>query len=208
MDVDEEPRLSLTHTFIFRGVKSTYMISFYLTYLIICSARHLSKSNDESIESRKSSLDNGEKIEYSKIKKITSKGQNLKIVFGKLDMIEIPCTLSEMKNIKKLFKKSTNTSSHCLDGVAFVEFANFGFFIKIKSNDLLKFKSAVIKKIAKFLYPALNHDDIALELGKFRDFQLKTKKDNIFIMIENNDDLDAALMYFNNKIDIRIERTH
>lgn len=182
----EEPKLSLTHSFVFEGKQSTYILSFYSDYLAIAPL-----SGTES-----------DPIRYSSIYKIKSKGQKLKIMFRDSDPVTIPCTISEMKRIKKLFKKSVEFNPSRIQAVVFIEFAEVGFFLRIDSNQYDLFRASIIRRIAKHLYPALNHEEISLEL--FKNFIFKLRKGNKLVDIENSEDLDAALLYFDYKLDVVI----
>lgn len=182
----EEPKLSLTHSFVFGGKQSTYTISFYSDYLAIAP---LSGAAPEPIK-------------YSSVYKIRSKGQRLRIIFRDGESLAVPCTISEMKKIKKLFKRSAEFSPSKIEAVVFIEFADAGFFLRIDSNQYDAFRASIIRRIARHLYPALNHEEISLEL--FRKFVFRLKKGSRLVEIENSEDLDAALLYFDYKIDVVI----
>ena len=170
----------------FGGKQATYTISFYSGHLTIAP---LSGAESESVK-------------YSSIYKIKSKGQRLKIVFRDSEAVTVPCTISEMKRIKKLFKRSAEFSPSRIQAVVFIEFAEVGFFLKIDSNQYDVFRASIIKRIARHLYPALSHEEISLEL--FKNFVFKLRKGNRLVDIESSEDLDAALQYFDQKLDVVI----
>lgn len=189
--MEEQPSLTLIHSFTFRKNPSTYKISFYANCL------EVQDNNGEN---------DAETIQYADIYKIKSNGRDLRIYFRDESRMVIPCTISEIKKIKKLFKRSSSFTPSTVRSLAFVEFGELSFFIKIESNHYEVFKATIIKRIAKFFYPAFDQEGISLEL--FRNFMLKIKKGSRLVSIETSEDLDAALMYFDYKIDVIIEYSH
>ncbi|KAI5170418.1 hypothetical protein PAEPH01_1416 [Pancytospora epiphaga] len=187
--MNEKASLMLTHSFIFREKSSTYTISFYTNFLII---------EDSCLKHRDPTT-----IQYAEVYKIRAGEKNLKIQLRDGTKITVPCTLAEIKRIKKLFKQSSGFKPSRVRSLAYVEFGSLSFFIKVDSNDYDTFKATIIKRIAKFFYPAFDQEGISLEL--FKKFVLKIKKCNKLVRIDTSEDLDAALMYFDYKIDITIE---
>lgn len=170
-----EPSLVLTHSFEFRGRLSTYTISFYQNSLTVCDTKD-AKSQ--------------ETIKYTDVYKIRSSERHLRILFRDDSTIAVPCTIQEMRSIKKLFKKSSSFSTSRVSALAFVEFGDLSFFTKFDSNHFSAFKIAVIKRIAKYFYPAFDQEGISLDL--FDKFVFRVRKDNRLVNIECSEDLDAV----------------
>lgn len=179
------PILVLTHTFEFRGRTSLYTISFYKNYLNI---------KDEL-------FDTG--IDYSDIAKIKYTTKTMKIILKDGTDIKVQCTTNDMKKIKSLFKSTSTLVARSCEASAFVQFGNLEFFIPIDSTDSHSFRVSVIRRIAKFFYPAYDHADVSLNL--FDRFIFLIRLDNEReIPIESSEDFDAALRYFQHKIDVVI----
>lgn len=180
------PSLALTHSFAFRGRHNTYTIAFFSDNLAI------STKNKEP-----------ELIPYSKIHRIRSCSDRLRIIFKDDEPIDIPCTITEIRQIRRLFKRSSSFHPSKIRSTAFVEFGDACFFLRIDTNHFNEYKSAIIKRIARFFFPALDQEGISLDL--FQKFLLKVRKGDRLVQIENSEDLDAALAYFDYKINILIE---
>ncbi|KAI4290869.1 hypothetical protein PAPHI01_0143 [Pancytospora philotis] len=184
--MDDGPALALTHTFAFREKRATYTVSFYTDLL------HIEADGEEPT-----------RIRYADVHKIRSKGQTLKIYLKDGTTVEMPCTIGEIKCVQRIFRRSLRFEPSAVRTLAFVEFGELCFFIKIGSNDFSAFKATVIKRIAKYFYPAF--DDDGISLGLFRKFVLRIRKGARLVTIDNSEDLDSALTYFDYRVDIVIE---
>lgn len=184
-NMDGDPILALTHTFEFRGRTSLYTISFYRNYLNI---------KDELFDTR---------VDYSDIAKIKYTTKIMKIILRDSTDIKIQCTTNDMKKIKSLFKSTSTLAARSCEASAFVQFGNLEFFIPIDSTDSHLFRVSVIKRIAKFFYPAYDHGDVSLNLFDRFIFLIRLG-DEREIPMDSSEDFDAALRYFQHKIDVVI----
>jgi len=165
----------------------TYKIKFY--------EKHLAIEDDDRNEVQA--------IQYKRIKRITSAAQQIRITTREAPDLILTCTSHELRKLRELFYSNAPFVSEKINGVAFVEFGDACFFIKISSTCFKEFKKACIKRVAKYFYPAINQQEITMNL--FEKFAFKIKKDNQLAPIDSNDDLEAMLTYFNYKIDVNIE---
>lgn len=181
--MEDSPILVLKHTFEFRGRSSLYTISFYKSFLNV---------KDELFDTR---------IDYPDIAKIKCTTKIMKIMLKDNSCIKMQCTTNEMKKIRSLFKSSSTLLIRSCEASSFVQFGNLEFFISIDSTDFHLFKVSVIRKIAKFFYPAYDNEDVSLNLFERFIFLVKFD-DKKEILIDNSEDFDATLRYFQYKIDV------
>lgn len=187
MSMKDEPLLILSHSFVFQEKKASYSVEFYKRHIIINECK----------------TSNSTKIKYSNLHKLKLRNNTLKIVLKNQNIIEIPCTISEINKIKRIFKENIHFVPNNVAYAAFVEFGEISFFLKVFTNNFDTLRTEIIKRISKFFYPALDHEGISLDL--FKNFVFHIRKANRLVLIENSQDLDAALLYFDYKIDIVID---
>lgn len=178
--------IKLTDSFEFQGKYSSYTVLFLDTHINIA---------DESTS---------KDLDYSEVSKIKYTEKSIKLILrSPPDKIKIQCSTSDIKQIKTLFKSISTGSSRDWEATSHVEFGNLKFFVIINSNNYQELKTKIIQKIARFFYPACAHDQIFYD--KFKKFKISVKMaetDNI--EIENTEDLEAVLRYFNGRLDISI----
>ena len=120
------------------------------------------------------------------------------------DLIKIPCTLAEISNIKHIFKTSSDQRPQVIEGCAFVVFGELSFFVSIGSTDITAFKNAVLGRIASYFYPLFDQQHLSLE--KFEDYEFKVIKQTYKAVLSTTKDLEAAMRYFNFKLDVIVEQ--
>ena len=86
---------------------------------------------------------------------------------------------------------------------AFVLIGDFHFFILINSTNLNELKIKILERVARLMYPACECEGILLD--KFKQFKFIVLIDKLKIELECSEDLEAALLYCDNKIKIAIE---
>lgn len=185
--MEEEPILYLIHNFTFKKNYATYSIEFFKRFLVITNV----KTKDST------------KIKYSKVYKFKLSSKSLKIILQTREKIKFPCTIAELKKMQKLFKKHMYFLPNKKRYVAFVEFGDRFFFIKIKSNEFYVLKTEIIKRIGNYFFPVVKPKE-PISLKEYEKFTLRVRKDDKLVTIDNSQDLDAVLLYFNYKIDIVI----
>lgn len=182
--MDCNPLLVLSGQFAFLGKYNFYITEFLRDGLLI-------KEGDISKE-----------IKYTEISKIKYTSTKIKILLQSGELISIPCTSSDMKKIKTLFKTKENLESKDIQASAFVKIGGFHFFILINSTNLKEFKIKILERVAKEIYPACECEGILLE--KFKKFKFLVLMDEFQIELTCSEDLEAALLYCNNKLRMTI----
>lgn len=202
--MDKKPALTLKNIFLFNGKEDLYEVLFYGHYLNI-------KSENENI-----------KIEYSKIHKIKYTPNKIKIIIPSKNInnnyttnlsnsdgnnnfveIKIPCSVNDITKVKTLFKIYNDSEPKEIFGSAIVFFGEFVFLININSTDIKILKSNILKRVAKFIYPSCYHEDLSFDFCKNICFTILIEE-KYRIEIITNEDLEAALRYFQNKIKLYV----
>lgn len=179
------PLLVLSGQFTFLGKDSFYIIEFSKDGLLI-------KEGDSSKE-----------IKYTDIFKIKYTSSRMKIILQSGEIICIPCNTNDMKKIKTLFKVSETPKALDIKGSARVSIGDFHFFVLINSTNINEFKIGILQRIAKHIYPACESEGISLEM--FKKFKFMVLGPDFQTELCCSEDLEAAIIYFNNRLDICIE---
>lgn len=179
------PFLVLSGTFTFLGKHSFYITEFLNDGLVI-------KEGDISKD-----------IKYTDIFKIKYSSTKMKIILQSGEIICIPCNSNDMKKIKTLFKTSENIQARDIKGSAFVSIGDYQFFVLINTTDLKELKIKILERIGKLMYPACESEGILLD--KFKKFKFLVLIDKSRIELNTSEDLEAALIYCENKLSITID---
>lgn len=183
----ESPLLALTEPFTFRKTSSIFKVKFFERFLIISDVK------DTQFK---------ESIKYSEIYKLKSTSESLKIVLKDRNTITIPCTIAEIKKVQQIFTKgSINIGIKCIAS-ALVEFGDKCFIVTLNSTNFADLQSIILRRIARFFFPAYGTESILLENHETFAFHVRCRKR--LVVLDSTDDLEAALRYCKNRLHIII----
>lgn len=185
----ENTEISITHSFTYKKRSGTYRIDFHqhlLTITDICTSEFK------------------ETIKYTDIYKVKSGTSSIRIVFKDRTEVRVPCTLAEIREIQHIFSRAGKPSGRACSASALVEFGEKTFFVDIPSTDYTEFCTTVIRRIAKFFFPAYGSESISLKT--FGLFAFSVRCGSRSILLEDTEDLEAAIRYCKGRLKVVITK--
>lgn len=178
--MDQKPVITLKNMFYFNEKEQIYDAIFF--------GHHINIRNDEV----------NTNIEYTKIKKIKYTSKDIKIVLKDDSIIKIPCSVSDITKIKRIFKVYGDGEAKEWVGSAVINFGDLVFLMCINSTSISDFKKNVLRKVARYVYPGCCHDDLSFNLLKNIKFTVVVENNQV--ELKTNEDLEASLRYFSDKL--------
>lgn len=185
--MNTDPILALSGHFDFSGKKSFYFVEFQSNLILI---------KDDKI---------CRDIKYTDVAKIKYSSTSLKIIMKSGEKIKMPCSSTDVKKIKTYFKTSENIENSIINASAVVSVGEYHFFITLESTSIKEMKIKILQRVAKLFYPACEADGISPE--KFGDFRFVALCEGFEVELTCSEDLEAALIYTGNKLQIAIQRS-
>ncbi|KAM0680313.1 hypothetical protein GINT2_001367 [Glugoides intestinalis] len=143
-------------------------------------------------------------IRYTDIEKIKYNSKTIKIVLKDRSKIKIPCSSPDIKKIKTLFRAKQEFQGKEFNGSALVSMGTINILVPIRSNDLKLLRASIIQRIAKHFYPACENTCITQEL--FDNLMIFVDVgDEKYISVVDGCDLEAALLFFGNRLKIKVD---
>lgn len=147
-------------------------------------------------------------IPYKGILQVIKNRESLRFNLDDGSYMKIPCSEEEKRDIFRIFKMKrlgvTCLNSRSIIGLALVEFSNLQFLIPIDTTSFMDFKKKAIKRIGFHFFPSQNLDFVSLEHYDELGFYIRNGESSI--MLENDDDLTCALLYFNKRLDVAVKQ--
>lgn len=143
-------------------------------------------------------------ILYTDVEKIKYNSKTIKIVLKDRSKIKIPCSGADIKKIKTLFRAKQDFQGKEFNGSALVNMGTINILVPIRSNDLKMLRASIIQRIAKHFYPACENTCITPEL--FDNLMIFVDVgDGKYISVVDSCDLEAALLFFGNRLKIKVD---
>lgn len=184
--MDEEAILEIKARFAYKENLGDKTVTFYNDHILI-------KMDADS-----------KKIKYADIERLKYNSNTIKIFTKEDEKLKIPCYGSDIKKIRTLFRAKDDIIAREVIASALVILGEMNFIVPIRSTDIKGLKTTIIRRIAKHFYPACENNGVNLEL--FQKLVFFTVLDeNKLIPLLDNQDLDAALLFFENRLRIKVE---
>jgi len=141
-------------------------------------------------------------IKYTEISKITYNSKSVKIL-TKDGVVKIPCSMSDIKKIKTLFKIRKEFEVRSVSASAVVQLGDLCLIVPVRSNDIKALKIAVLQRIAEHFYPACETSLVSSDMMGQIEIFCKIG-DSRRVRLVTNEDLDAALYHLDGRLKLYV----
>ncbi|KAH9410769.1 hypothetical protein HK407_11g16630 [Ordospora pajunii] len=145
-------------------------------------------------------------VPYESILKIEKRKKGLKFQISGASCLRIPCESEKKNKIFQIFKNKrsgTVLNKNDIVGVVFVQFADLRFLVPLEGPSFNIFKRSVIRRIGGHFLPSQSLEFVSLE--HYNEFLLYILYNDEYVMLESDDDLACALLYFDKKLNIIVK---
>lgn len=209
--INEDLLFYINDSFIFRRNKNRYLVMFFTNQFAI----FLKKSGN---------IEYLEKFDYDRIKKCKvyhDEKSHIKIVYeakereilvfpideiDKADRI-VSYISNHIENLNETKKNDVSIKDDCFNEIAAkVEFSDLYFLIKFNPDEgFIKLKRKIIARVGQKFFPDKNINEDNIDLNHYLDFNFSIRDKGNLYLLENNEDLHAAIVLNEGKLDIVIK---